>query len=293
MTTAFMVVTNRCSRRCAFCFYSTGYLDYPAAEMGREETASALEAIAGMGVQHLIVTGGEPLERPDIMDILDRAARLGMTRLLLTNGERLDRRSIEGLAERRLEGITISVNSLVEAERLAGSAPFLHRSGIPTVTVTVVFSGANVGELEGILRRVEEMGWGVILQPAFVPPDARAFSSLSPRAFSADQWGIVEPLLTGWGKSQGARAYAEYILALYGRGRRRPRRCLMGTESFVVDCDGSAYPCFHRRDMHAGNVLSASAAGIGRRMRGFAAEVASASCYGEHCVSLFFGGPCD
>jgi hypothetical protein len=61
----------------------------------------------------------------------------------------------------------------------------------------------------------------------------------------------------------------------------------MGTESIVVDASGEVLPCFHRRDLAAGNLLEDDPLRVIERARRAAAALRPAPCFGEHCISLF------
>ncbi|MDD5556719.1 MAG: radical SAM protein, partial [bacterium] len=248
MDTAFLVVTNRCSRRCAFCFYSTGYLSPTAGEMDAAGLFSALERLAGMGIRQVIITGGEPLLRPETVEVVRRAAAMGLGTLLLTNADPLDARAAAALVDAGLGGVSLSVNSPADAAMIDRVLPSLG-GGRLAVTATVVMSGANAADLRALYDWAAARRIGIILQPAFVPPGAEGEAELSPRHFGAETWRRAAGLLEEWGKAQPhAAAYVRYILALYGKGTARPPRCGMGTDALVVDCDGAVYPCFHRRD---------------------------------------------
>ncbi len=287
--TAFFITTSRCTKDCPFCFYSTGYIDHPVSEMDAARMLDALDRLAAMGVRKLIITGGEPLLRGDIIAAVGKAGELGFERLLLTNGELLDERLIRNLADCGIEGISLSVNSFREAERLERCATLLQSAPNINVSVTVVFSKTNSRDLSKIYGWARSKGWGVIFQPAFVPGGPEAFNTLSPHSMSDENWKTVVPLLDKWGATQGAAKYVQYILSLYGRGKLKPRRCFMGKEAFVLDCDGSIYPCFHRRDLKAGSIFDISTVNLVAKLADFAQMVGKASCYGEHCVSLFYG----
>jgi radical SAM protein with 4Fe4S-binding SPASM domain len=64
----------------------------------------------------------------------------------------------------------------------------------------------------------------------------------------------------------------------------------MGEQTFMIDSDGSVYPCFHRRDMKAGNILDDSIDAIDAKLGHFYQDLKDAPCFGEHCISLFTNG---
>ncbi len=105
-------LTQKCNLRCKHC-----YIDASAAMPGELSTGEALrvlDEIAETGQEKiLILTGGEPLLRPDLDTLVARAAALGMMVVLGTNGTRLTEDRALALAERGLSGVGISLESLV------------------------------------------------------------------------------------------------------------------------------------------------------------------------------------
>ena len=290
MQTAFMIATGRCTRGCPFCFYSTGYLGRPREEAGTDRLLGAVEALAGLGVERIVVTGGEPLVRPDIWRILARAGERGMARLLLTNADLLDRAAVRRLLDAGVEAVSVSVNELATLAKREEAIAALARGGAASVTAIVAFHGENIREIPAILSWAWRSGVTPLLQPAFIPAGSKWEKALSPRSFGEAEWRAVEPFFRAWAEDAGAGPYAGLVLGLYGRGAPlRPRSCAMGGSALVVDCDLTVYPCFHRRDLAAGILSSRNAQEIRAALAEACGEVSGASCFGEHCVSLFAG----
>ncbi len=95
-------VTGRCNFRCRHC-----YLDAPDAAMGEmshEEALDIIDQIAACGVYHLIISGGEPLVRSDLWELIDRAAEKGIgIDQVYTNGWLLNDRLLDGFERRGMK----------------------------------------------------------------------------------------------------------------------------------------------------------------------------------------------
>lgn len=77
-----LLVTHRCNCRCPYCdFYR-----HADQEMDTETVLSLLDKLKKMGTFRLSISGGEPLLRPDLPEILHRANKLGFITSLVTNG---------------------------------------------------------------------------------------------------------------------------------------------------------------------------------------------------------------
>ncbi len=107
-------VTARCNLRCKHC-----YIDASTAmpgELTTEEALRVVEEIAELNRETmLILTGGEPLLRPDLDELVARAASLGMMVVLGTNGTMLTSERARALEEQGLSGVGISLDSLASS----------------------------------------------------------------------------------------------------------------------------------------------------------------------------------
>lgn len=257
--------------------------------MREGELLRALEGIMDLGARQLIITGGEPLLRPELPALVRRAVESGLGTLLLTNADLLDTGAARALRDSGLNAVSVSLNSLEEARRIEGIIEFLREKTEPALTATVVVTRRNAAEIRSILHWAEKKRLGAIIQPAYIPEGSEAFDDLSPHFLKEPEWDEVAAVMRDWARICGASSYVDYVLSLYGRGRSRPASCGMGREAFVVDCDGEVFPCFHRRDLPAGNILKKTPVEIAAELKAAARVVGKARCYGEHCVSLFCG----
>lgn len=82
-------VTRRCDLRCRHCYAAT---DGTAAadELTPAEGRALIKDLAGHGVQVLLLSGGEPLQHPRILELIGQAAAAGLRPVLSTNGLALD-----------------------------------------------------------------------------------------------------------------------------------------------------------------------------------------------------------
>ena len=100
--TASMDWTRRCNLRCRHCFVR----DTAGAELDTAGVRRVLDALADGGVLFLVVTGGEPLLRPDFRTLFEHAKRRGFVLTLFTNGGLIDQPLADFLADmppRRIE----------------------------------------------------------------------------------------------------------------------------------------------------------------------------------------------
>lgn len=107
-------LTERCNLRCAHCYLDAKVMKQGAAdELSTAEVFDALDGIAEVGPEAMVVlTGGEPLLRPDLDDIAAHAAGLGLMVVIGSNGLLLTPERIERLQRAGVAGIGLSLDSL-------------------------------------------------------------------------------------------------------------------------------------------------------------------------------------
>jgi GTP 3',8-cyclase len=110
-------VTDRCNFRCVYCMpkevFGRDYPFLPRAELLTfEEIERLARVFAGLGVEKIRLTGGEPLLRRDLEILVGLLARIdGLDLTLTTNGALLGRKA-EALKGAGLNRITVSLDSL-------------------------------------------------------------------------------------------------------------------------------------------------------------------------------------
>jgi radical SAM protein with 4Fe4S-binding SPASM domain len=107
-------LTKRCNLGCAHCYLdaSTQKNGVPG-EMTTEEVCAVLDEVAQLDYGTMIVlTGGEPLMRPDLEDIISHGAGLNLPMVVGTNGMMLTDQRTQSLKEAGVLGLGISVDSL-------------------------------------------------------------------------------------------------------------------------------------------------------------------------------------
>lgn len=106
-------LTRRCNLACAHCYIDATGKDHGTDELGREECFRVLGELAALSPQaFLILTGGEPLLRKDIYDLIRESTSLGFWTVLGSHGGLMDRPVAQRLVESGLKGIGISLDSL-------------------------------------------------------------------------------------------------------------------------------------------------------------------------------------
>jgi radical SAM protein with 4Fe4S-binding SPASM domain len=108
--TGSLEVTFRCNLRCAHCYVGDFRSGIPAQqEMSTTEIYCFLDEITEAGCLSLLLTGGDPLVRPDFLDIYTYAKQKGLLVTIFTNGTLLTSQIADYLAEWPPFGIEITL----------------------------------------------------------------------------------------------------------------------------------------------------------------------------------------
>jgi len=162
-------LTYRCNLACEHCYLDAGSTPLVGSEnfadrseLGTEECFRVIDEISAFAPECLtILTGGEPLLRRDILEIVQRAAERGLWVVVGTNGVRITENLARRLADAGARGLSLSLDALDpdrhdRFRRVRGAwrntvegAEILNRAGLPFIVQTTAGSH-NLGELEAI-----------------------------------------------------------------------------------------------------------------------------------------------
>jgi len=220
-------VTDKCNFRCVYCMPADGLPWLPRSEiLTFEEIARLSRVMVGLGIEQIRLTGGEPLVRRDLPELVRMLASIPDLRSLsvTTNGVLLARQAA-ALAEAGLTRINVSLDSLVRerfaeltrrdalAQVLAGlealeAYPAIHPIKINAVAMRE-FTESEVVEFARLARRKPY----VVRWIEFMPLDADQrwrkediLTGAEIKALIEDEFGPLVPITSG-DPSETARRY--------------------------------------------------------------------------------------
>ena len=233
-------VTYRCNLACRHCLKST-VQDDSRQEMTVEEIVEAARRIERLGGIFINYTGGEPILRDDIYEIVDRTTRLrGIIATLASNGYDLDDDKIARLARAGLSMVALSLD---------GASARTHDS----------FRGCE-GLFDRVLAAIETIqargmdAWlvGVATEEALQTSEARRMADLADRLgcpltlnlpYDVGEWKGKDVALS-------PDAYGEYLDLLRlphvrweGSSNWLREGCPAGVEKIYVTPYGDVFPC--------------------------------------------------
>ena len=107
-------VTDRCNLRCAYCMPEEEYAWLPRADiLSFEEIARLVDVFAGLGVDKVRFTGGEPLLRKDLPRLVKMiAAEARIRELAITTNGILLAEQAQALRDAGVHRVTVSIDTL-------------------------------------------------------------------------------------------------------------------------------------------------------------------------------------
>ncbi|MBN2288943.1 MAG: radical SAM protein [Candidatus Glassbacteria bacterium] len=106
-------ITRRCNLRCVHCYTDSRNIRYPD-ELTTAEGKAFLADLAEFEVPAVLFSGGEPLVRRDLFELVSHAAGLGLRPTLSTNGTLIDKKTAARIKETGFTYVGISLDGIGE-----------------------------------------------------------------------------------------------------------------------------------------------------------------------------------
>jgi radical SAM protein with 4Fe4S-binding SPASM domain len=256
-------VTWRCNLRCIHCDMEAPKKDKE--ELSTEEIKDILRQLVEEGSLFLTLTGGEPLLREDLWEILDYAKTLKFFPKIITNGTQIteeyaDRIKTIGLSgvDISLYGVTAEVHDAITGvpgsfEKTKEAIRLLKERDIKINLLTMLMKD-NFFQLQELKQSAEDLGVEYNINPVLFP---RRDGSKEPFRFRINDEQLKEYL-----KDRLPHEEYESVKDLERPGLCAPH-CNFGRLYCVIDAYGSVYPCIARTRV-AGNLRKESVRKIWR-----------------------------
>jgi len=244
-------LTYACPLHCPYCSNPLELDDYRD-ELSTQEWQRVLEEAAELGVLQLHLSGGEPLQRHDIVDLVRCAHRLDLYTNLITSGLGLSERRAEQLRDAGLDHVQVSIQADDPAlsDGIAGTRSFERKQGVTRLvkelgwplTLNVVLHRQNLDRIEGIIAMAAELGadrielantqyygWAGVNRAELLP--------------SREQLENAESVVRAATERLGDRMEIIYVIPDYYS--RYPKPCMDGwaRRQLTVTPNGDALPC--------------------------------------------------
>jgi len=254
-------LTYRCPLQCPYC---SNPLDFARSheELSTAEWIEVFRQAREMGAAQLGFSGGEPLVRQDLAELIEAARGLGYYTNLITSGIGLTEEKIASFAEAGLDHIQISfqaadeeVNNLLAGSKKAFAhklemARAVKKHGYPMV-LNFVTHRHNIDNIDQIIRLCIELeadfvelatcqfyGWAELNRAGLLP--------------SKEQLVRAERITNEWRDKLAAENHpCKLIFVTPDYYEERPKACMNGWGNLFLDItpDGTALPCHSARQL--------------------------------------------
>lgn len=161
--------TKTCNLECVHC-YADAEIRRFNGELSTAEAETMIRDLASINVPALLISGGEPLVRPDVLDLAELTMSLGVRVTFSTNGTLIDKKKAERIAKIGVAYVGISIDGSEERhDRFRGKTGAFREAirGIRNcrdagirVGVRFTVTKDNLGELDSVFKVVEDEGIG-------------------------------------------------------------------------------------------------------------------------------------
>src|SRR6266481_2508812 len=259
-------ITHRCPLHCVYCSNPLE-LTSRKEELATADWLRVFDEAAALGVLHLHLTGGEPLARTDLAELIEGARQSRLYTNLITSGIGLSHERLAQLVEAGLDHIQLSFQDSSEgpANWIAGARAHAHKVELAgwirehrnahqigerriAFTINLVVHRQNIGHLEEMVAALEALhpdrmeiahaqyyGWAIQNRSALLPTRAQLDRAVAVVA-------AAEERLRG-------KVRIDSVIPDYHA--RFPKACMggWGRQLMLIDPAGRVLPC------HAAGVI--------------------------------------
>lgn len=245
-------LTHRCPLQCAYCSNPLE-LERASSEMATADWINVLDQAAALGVLQVHFTGGEPMARADLVELVRHASGKGLYTNIITSGVQLTDDAIATLLDAGIDHIQLSFQDveIASADRIGGyrgghakkleAARRIREAGLP-LTANFVVHKQNVDRVDAMIALGEELGserieiahvqyygWGLLNRNALLP--------------SFDQLESCTRSVQAARERLKGRIIIDYVVPDYYA--KRPKACMGGWANRFMNISpsGKALPC--------------------------------------------------
>lgn len=245
-------LTHRCPLQCGYCSNPLR-MDAPASELSTGEWLRVLDEAAAIGVLQVHFSGGEPMARRDLTELVAHAAAAGLYTNIITSGVLLSDAAMAGLMAAGIDHIQLSFQDaeIAHADHYGGyrgghakkleAARRIREAGLP-LTANFVIHRQNIVRLDAMIALGESLGaerieiahtqyygWALLNRDALLP-------SWEQLDFATQRVETARARLRG-------RITIDYVVPDYHAAR--PKACMGGWGNRFINISpaGKALPC--------------------------------------------------
>jgi pyrroloquinoline quinone biosynthesis protein E len=244
-------LTYRCALRCLYC---SNPVDFAARKDGLQtaEWLDVFRQAEALGVLQLNLSGGEPLFRADLEQLVAGARELDLYVNLITSGVPLERDRLVALRDAGLSSVQLSLQDSTGAgcRAIAGRddleqklrvAAWVKELGLP-LTINVVLHRQNLSHVSELVTLAEQLG-AERLELANTQYLAWALENRAALLPSSEQ--LAEARVVAQAAKARLRGKMDVLFVLPDYFSNRPKACMngWGQRYILIDPEGLMLPC--------------------------------------------------
>ena len=270
-------ITSACNLKCEHCLSDAGKPN--PNELNTQEAKELIDKLSAMKVFNISFSGGEPLLRPDIFELMEYASEKHIGIDLLTNGRLITEELIDRLEKTNIFNVQVSVDGIGDAHdrfrglkgsyvRAVKAIELLLKKNY-NVAINSVVTKENMDEIPKIIDKAIELGAKGYKTTLFMPAgrgkgntaklllsseDVKCFTMrmIEKKKEVGDKITIGTETEYPWLKE----ANCENCGSKFEDEKSSKVGCTAGSTSLYITSDGKFAPCPFLRQIVAGNVRS-------------------------------------
>ncbi|OYX96199.1 MAG: pyrroloquinoline quinone biosynthesis protein PqqE [Novosphingobium sp. 16-62-11] len=245
-------LTHRCPLQCAYCSNPL-QMDAPKTELSTDDWRHVLDQAAAIGILQVHFSGGEPMARRDLPELVAHASRAGLYTNIITSGVLLTDEAMAALLAGGIDHIQLSFQDATHdgGDRFGGyrgghekklaAARRIREAGLP-LTANFVIHKQNIERVEAMIALGETLeaermeiahtqyyGWALLNRNALLP--------------SREQLDYVNAVVEAARARLKGRIAIDYVVPDYYASR--PKACMggWGNRFINISPSGKTLPC--------------------------------------------------
>jgi pyrroloquinoline quinone biosynthesis protein E len=248
-------LTYRCPLHCVFCYNPVDFAQHRD-ELGTDDWKRVLREARELGAVQCGFSGGEPLVRDDLEELVAEARALGYYTNLLTSGVGLTAARARALKQAGLDHVQLSFQDSTREmnDFLSHTRTFELKSRVAAIikaedwpmVMNVVIHRLNIDHIDRIIAMAVDLG-AEYLELANTQYYSWAFVNRAWLLPTREQLRRAEEITDRWRARLGESMRLLFVAPDYHENR--PKRCANGWGSTLLDItpDGTALPCHTAR----------------------------------------------
>lgn len=266
-------VTSACNLSCPHCLNDSGITR--EGELDTEQALAVIDEFAKNKIFYILISGGEPLLRPDILTLLEYISSRRMRPSIATNGVELPEDIVKGLRDLPVYQAHVSIDGIgVQHDRFRGrkgafeasckTIRRLQEEGM-TVSISTTVTGENIDDFDRIIDLAVDLGCAGFLANSFIPSGRGKRNIESLNLTTDGYYRLYKKLFDKSKELEGKLDISSdlcYPFLFSPIPEEKiidgPMGCSAGHDTLCISSNGTVYACPFLRDFPLGNLMDRS-----------------------------------